>query len=219
MKVAILTTDNREHHRKYRLDTPYFGTAPEALFQGYATLPDVEVHVISCTQQPMASPEKLADNMWFHSLHVPKLGWLRTGYQGCVRSVRKMLKEIHPDIVHGQGTERDCALSAIFSGYPNVVTIHGNMGELAGLFRSRIASYGWLAGKLEDFILPRTYGVFCNSAYTESLVVRRAARTWRVSNPIRASFFKVSGRAGSSLGAPGTSRSRRQRLVYRSRRL
>jgi glycosyltransferase involved in cell wall biosynthesis len=195
MKVAILTTDNREHHRKYDLATPYFGTAPESLLHGFAVLPEVEVHVLSCTQRQMHSPEKLAENIWFHSLHVPKLGWLRSGYQGCVRVVRKKLKEISPDIVHGQGTERDCAISAIFSGYPNVVTIHGNMGELARLFSARIGSYGWLAGKLEDFTLPRTHGVFCNSAYTESLVARRAARTWRVSNPIRASFFKVSGRA------------------------
>src|SRR5439155_13329895 len=135
--------------------------------------------VISCTQQPMASPQRLADNIWFHSLHVPKLGWLRTGYQGCIRAVRKRLKAIKPDIVHGQGTERDCGLSAIFSGFPNVVTIHGNMSELARLFRRPIASYDWLAARLEAFTLKRTAGVFCNSEYTERLVKPRSRRTWR----------------------------------------
>ena len=74
-------------------------------------LPDVEVHVVSCTQQPMKSPIKLAENIFFHSLLVPKIGWLRTGYQGCIRAVRKKLRAIQPDIVHGQGTERDCACS------------------------------------------------------------------------------------------------------------
>ena len=198
MRIAILTTDNREPHRDYSRETPYFGTAPEALMEGFAMLPEAEVHVLSCTQSPMQSPEKLAENIWFHSLHVPKIGWLRTGYQGCVRAVRKKLKEIQPDIVHGQGTERDCAISTVLSGYPNVITIHGNMAELARLFRARIASYGWLAGKLEDFTLPKTHGVFCNSSYTESLVAKRAKRTWRVANPIRAAFFQESGRDGKN---------------------
>lgn len=189
MKVAILTTDNRDHHRTYSETTPRFGPAPEALIQGFAGLPDVEVHIVSCTQRPMQSPEKLADNIRFHSLLVPKIGWLRTGYQGCIRATRKKLQEIRPDIVHGQGTERDCAISAVFSGFPNVLTIHGNMAELARLFGARIGSFYWLAARLENFALPRTAGVFCNSAYTESLVRPRARRVWRVPNALREAFF------------------------------
>ena len=60
MKIAILTTDNREHFKHYSSNVPYFGSAPEALLQGFAQLKEVEVHVISCTQKPMKSPEKLA---------------------------------------------------------------------------------------------------------------------------------------------------------------
>src|SRR5471030_3182490 len=87
MKIAILTTDNREPYRQYDKPAPWFGTAPEALLQGFAQLPEIEVHVVSCTQQPMvSSPGKLADNVFFHSLHVPKIGWQRTLYQGCVRA-------------------------------------------------------------------------------------------------------------------------------------
>src|ERR1700728_4735733 len=131
MKIAFLTIDNREHHGKYSLPAPYFGTAPEALLQGFAGLPDLEVHVISCTRQSMASPEKLAPNIWFHSLFVPRIGWTSTQFQGCVRAVRRKLKVLRPDIVHGQGTERDCAVSAVFSRFPNVLTIHGNMRLIA----------------------------------------------------------------------------------------
>ena len=106
MKVALLTTDNREHYRNYSETIPYFGSAPEALMQGFAQLPELEVHVISCTQKQMKSPEKLAKNIFFHSLYVPKIGWMRTLYQGCIRATRKKLKEIQPNIVHGQGTEK-----------------------------------------------------------------------------------------------------------------
>jgi glycosyltransferase involved in cell wall biosynthesis len=189
MRVAIITTDNREHHRDYNCAEPYFGTAPEALLQGFGMIDGVEVHVVSCTQQQMLSPDKLAPNIWFHSLHVPKTGWLRTGYQGCIRAVRKKLRNINPDIVHGQGTERECSISAVFSGYPNVVTIHGNMAELSRIFHSNILSYNWLAGNLENLTLRRAAGVLCNSAYTQSLVSKRAKQTWLVPNPIRGDFF------------------------------
>ncbi len=189
MKLAIITSDNRENDRRYDLAAPYFGTAPEALLQGLAHFKQHEVHVLSCSQVAMHSPANLAENIFFHSLHVPKLGWLRTGYQGCIRAARQKLQAIGPDIVHGQGTERDCAISAVFSGFPNVVTIHGNMTELARVFHARVGSYAWLASRLETFALKRAGGVFCNSAYTECLVRPRARRTWRVANAILEQFF------------------------------
>ena len=201
MKIAFLTTDNREAHRRYQDPEPYFGPAPGAVLEGFAMLANdaqgtineeqfpLEVHVVSCTQQPLAAPEKIAPNIWYHSLHVPKIGWLRTGYQGCVRAVRRKLREINPDIVHGQGTERDCSISAVLSGYPNVLTIHGNMAELARRFHPGTFGFNWLMARLEDFTLPRTSGVFCNSDYTRSLVIPRSKKTWRVDNPIRAEFF------------------------------
>jgi glycosyltransferase involved in cell wall biosynthesis len=151
----------------------------------------MEVHVVSCTQQPLKSPEKIAPNIFYHSLVVPKSGWLRSLYQGCIRAARKKLQELKPDIVHGQGTERDCALSAVFSGLPNVLTIHGNLAELSRLFRSPFGSYYWMAGKLESFSLRRTAGIFCNSAYTEGLVRPRTPKVWRVSNALREPFFKA----------------------------
>jgi glycosyltransferase involved in cell wall biosynthesis len=189
LKLAFLTTDNREHDNNYSAPVPYFGTAPTALLEGFANLPDLEVHILSCTQQPMSSPAKLANNIWFHSLHVPKIGWLRTCYSGCILAFRKKLKEIQPDIVHGQGTERDCGISAVFSGYPNVITIHGNMAQLARTFHSRLSSFYWWAAKLENFTLPRSSGIFCNSIHTENLVLSRTKKTWLVPNALRAAFF------------------------------
>jgi glycosyltransferase involved in cell wall biosynthesis len=138
----------------------------------------------------MRSPEKLADNMWFHCLDVPKLGWLRTGYQGCIRAVRKKLRELQPDIVHGHGTERDCAISAALSGFPNLVTIHGNMAAQARQYRPRIGSYLWLAARLENFTVRKTMGVLCNSTYTRDAIAARARETWLVPHALRTSFFE-----------------------------
>src|SRR5580765_2442555 len=108
MRVAFLTTDNRGPFKQYDSTIPWFGMAPEALLQGFAHLPEVEVHIVSCARMRMQSPEKLAPNIFFHSLCVPKVGWMTTLYQGCIRATRKKLREIQPDIVHGQGTELDC---------------------------------------------------------------------------------------------------------------
>lgn len=191
MRVAILTTDNREPFKQYDKLEPFFGSAPEALLQGFETLHDVEVHVVSCLQQPASSPEKIADNLWYHNLLVPKIGWLRTGYQGCIRAVRKKLKEIQPDIVHGQGTERDCAISAVFSGFPNVLTIHGNMRLVARVNRAKPFSFLWLAARLEAFTIPRSLGVICLTNHTRAAVASLARHTWVLPNAVDKFFFDI----------------------------
>jgi len=190
MKIAILTTDNREAYRQYSARTPYFGTAPNALFQGFATLPNLEIHILSCTQQPMSSPPKLAENIWFHSLHVSKIGWLRTAYAGCILAVRKELKKIQPDIVHAQGTERDCAISAVFQKIPKVLTIHGNIRAITKLHRSSLFSFWWIQSQLEAFCLPRFAGVVCISKYTQQQVSDLAKKTWLLPNATENLFFQ-----------------------------
>jgi glycosyltransferase involved in cell wall biosynthesis len=189
IKCAFITTDARGQVGGQDHPEPIFGTAPSALLGGFAGCPDVEIHVVSCTQEVVRSPEKLAGNIFFHSLHVPKTGWMRTLYQGCIRATRKKIREINPDLVHGHGTERDCAISAALSGYPNVVTIHGNMAQIGRLNRANIGSYHWLAARLENFALRRTLGVLCNSTYTEGLVRPRARKTWLVPHALRLEYL------------------------------
>ena len=166
MRIVQLTTDLREHDRQYLRVQPGFATFSEALLIGFSRTPGIEVHVVSCIKQPVSSPAKLYDNIFFHSLTVPKSGWLRTGYQGCVRAVRRKLREIQPDIVHGQGTERDCAISAVFSGFPNVVTVHGNMRMIAKLHNAKPWSYLGLTAMFESAVLQRAGGIVCNNNYT-----------------------------------------------------
>jgi glycosyltransferase involved in cell wall biosynthesis len=193
MRIVQLTNDNREIQRKYHLDEPVFGPAPEALLEGFKALgSDVEIHVVSCLQKmPRRSPAKLADNIFFHPLHVPKIGWLRTGYQGCIRAVRRKLRDIQPDIVHGQGTERDCAMCAVYSGYPNVLTIHGNMRLVAKVLRAKPFTYYWFASLLERHCLRRTDGVVAISSYTERNVSSDTRRSWLLPNAVHPSFFTI----------------------------
>lgn len=191
MRIVQITTDNREHHRDYGATVPYFGAAPQALLAGFEKIPDVEVHVVSCLRAPVSSPAKLAPNIYYHPLLVPRIGWTLSGFVGCVRAARSLILDLRPDIVHGQGTERDCALSAVHSSFRNVVTIHGNMQELQRRKMLGHPVLGRMASALETHALKRTSGVFCNSAYTRELVTLRTPRTWLVPNPIRERFLST----------------------------
>jgi glycosyltransferase involved in cell wall biosynthesis len=192
MKIAILLNDNRDAWRRYDLPKPIFGTAPEALLQGLEMLDgEIEAHVLSCTQKPLTAPEKIASNIFYHSLPVPKIGWLRSLYQGCIRATRRKLREIQPDIVHGQGTERDCSISAVFSGFPNVLTIHGNMRQVAKALGARPFSYFWLTARLESRAVHGTDGVICQTRYTREQVQSLARKTWLVPNAVDKACFEI----------------------------
>lgn len=190
LKIAIVMPDDRDEFRCHAEPWPRFGAAPAALLAGLAALPECEVHVVCCIQQPVTAPAKLGPNIFYHAEIVPKWGWMRGGYLGCIRAVRRRLQKIRPDIVHGQGTERYGALAAAFSGFPSVVTLHGNMPAIAKIFRARFASFHWCAARLETLALKKTAGVLCNSAYTEKLAAPRAKKTWRVPNALRPAFFE-----------------------------
>ena len=204
MRIALLTSDTREVIRDYSAAKPSFGSAPEALLEGFGLLPDkAEVHVISCLQKaPPSSPRKLAENIYYHGLHVPNIGWMKTGYQGCIRAVRKVLRTIEPDIVHGQGTERDCGMCAAFSGYPNVLTIHGVMSVIHELTKGTASGYYWLAKHLEALALRRSCGVITISPYVEKLVSQFNGRTWFIPNAVQSLFFTPSTRCEHRTGHP-----------------
>ena len=189
--VAMILSDEREVHRTYERPAPYFGPAPGALLEGLAQTPDVEIHVVSCLQQPVHAPARLADNIYYHAVLVPKWGWLRGGYLGCLHALRKKLGALQPQVVHGQGTERYCALAAAFSRLPNIITIHGHMRRLAALHHSTPFSFDWCTARLESFALPRVGGVVCITAYTQRVVQPLVPRTWIVPNAVDGAFFEV----------------------------
>ena len=189
LRIALITTDDRQHYGQFERETPFFGTAVQALLDGFQGLPEVHVDVLCNVQRPVRSPKHLAPNIEYHSLVVPKIGWLRAGYLGCILAVRRKLRPLRPDIVHGEGTERDCGMCAAFSGFPNVVTIHGNIKAIANIYNNSFGSYYWMAAKLETLALRHTGGVFCNSAYTQALVAPRAKKVWRAPNALRSEFF------------------------------
>lgn len=192
LRVAFITTDHREDRKDYARPRPGFGPAPAALLQGFEELPTAcEIHVISCTMQPVSTPHRLAENIHSHALHVRHAGWLRTGYLGCIAAVRRKVRELAPDIVHGQGTERYCSLSAVCTPLPSVLTLHGNMRAVARAMKSRLFSFHGITAKLEGLTIPRSAGVVCVSTYTQRQVAALARKTWVVPNAVDRACFDI----------------------------
>jgi glycosyltransferase involved in cell wall biosynthesis len=106
--------------------------------------------------------------------------------------VRRIIRAIDPDIVHGQGTERFAAISSVYSGKPCVLTIHGNMRAIAALMGAKPFSFHWLTARLEAFTLPRADGIVCLSNYTCDQVTGLARKTWVVANATGNEFFQES---------------------------
>ncbi len=192
LRIVQITTDSREHFKQYDRPDPYFGTAPQGLLDGFTEYPEAEIHVISCSHQTTRIPEKIAPNIWFHQPVVGKWGWGKSLFAGCILSTRSLIREIDPDIVHGQGTERDCSISAVLSGYPNVLTIHGNMRVHASRPENRGQTYHRMAAALESICLRRTKGVVAISRYTQELVQPLCPVTWLLPNAVDRRFFEVS---------------------------
>lgn len=189
MRVCVITTSGRDLTKRWEESSPGLGTAVEALLQGFRNHPRLEVHVMMAVRNKARDPW-MENNIIYHEIKTPGWGMMKSLYLGSALSTRRVIQRIKPDIVHAQGTERECAVCGILSGYPNVLTIHGNMRSMAALNQTRFPQFEWIAGRLESWSLPRTGGVLCNSAYTESLAAPHAKQVWRVPNAVREDFFK-----------------------------
>ena len=193
MKIVQITTDSRTEFKQYDRTEPYFGTAPASLLEGLALFPDeVEVHVISCTKRKMTAPVKLAANIWFHQPVVPHLGFGRSAFVGCGLAVRRMLKTIRPDLIHAQGTERECGVAMMLAPkMPRLLTIHGHMARIAEIIHAKPFSYYWLVKQLEGLAVRRADGVVAITNYTRQRLEDKARQLWVVPNAVNASFFEV----------------------------
>ena len=75
LKIAFIVGDEREVLNQHQLPEPSFGPAPTALLAGLKQTHGVEVHIISCVRQPVPEPARLAENIFFHAVQVPRWGF------------------------------------------------------------------------------------------------------------------------------------------------
>ena len=114
-----------------------------------------------------------------------------SGMLGRLLAIRRYLIQSKPDLVHGQGTEREAALAAVLSGRPSVITLHGNFREISRIFGRRNFDYYWFAAKLETFALQRTSAIFCISNYVKQITECFGKAQFVIPNPVSAKFLQI----------------------------
>jgi glycosyltransferase involved in cell wall biosynthesis len=191
MKIAVIVTDDRDTKNQADKSLPYSGPASTALMEGFAAAgKSVEVHLVAGVSRVLSSPKKLAENIFYHQVVIPRT-YRRTFFWSAVWRIRKKIHEIDPDIVKGNGTEAFSALVAAFSGYPNCVEMMGNMRAVARQCNFRPFAYMLLTYIGEWVALRKTDGVICQSKYTEAQVRPLNSNIWIFNKGVRQSFFDI----------------------------
>lgn len=115
---------------------------------------NLKLHVIALRKHIPTSVKFERNGVHFHVLKVtaglraPSLFWLDSVL------IRRVLREIEPDMIHAWGTERGSALIATRLGLPFVVTIQGLLTWYCNV--TKVHLYDRFAARLEDYSLRRT---------------------------------------------------------------
>ena len=171
--------------------SPNVHPAIEALLQGFERLDGVELHVLFGSLRP---PMKIRDDQGavrYHSIPYRRTFGVLSGggFLGRLWALRRFLRSHSFDIVHAQGSERESALTAVFSGIPSVITLHGLMGEVVKMKGNRTLWHYWVAALLEWLAIKRTTGVIAISPYALRVVLGITSRARLIPNAVRREFY------------------------------
>ena len=194
MRVAMLG--------RYPLDETRISGGPEAvmarLVEGLARLNDLDLHVVTC-QLGVQEPRLVRNgSVTIHYLPRKRAGHV-TWYARDRRRVNRLLREIHPDVVHAQGSGMYAGM-ALDSGLPAVITVHGVLFREAAISRGlwrRLQRY--LAAIYEWRNISRAREIVAITPYVLSEFQRwTKARVHHVENPVDDRLFSLPDRAEPS---------------------
>ena len=197
LRVAMVVIDANDYTGSSLVNrsmpSPVVHNAIQGVLEGMRDRQDVECYVIYGSRLLKSISERIDGAIHYIVIPYRPVPLLRMGgaYLGRVAAIYRFIRKLRPHIVHGQGTEAECGLVARYSGFPNVVTLHGNMRLIQDVLKSPAFSYPWIASKMEDHIVSSVDGVVCLSKYSENHVRSHAKATWCVINPVAADFFDV----------------------------
>lgn len=197
LKIAMLVVDANEVtdyvERDARRRSPVLHNAVQSLLVGLANRDDLEIEIIYGRRQADEGEDRREGNLHFvpviyRDAPIPGIGG---PFFGRALALLRYVKRTRPDQIHAQGTERESGFVAALCGFPSILTLHGNMREIAASMKASPFSYLGLASTLEKFILPRVSGIHCISRHTRTSVSARARRTWIIPNAVSPEFFKI----------------------------
>lgn len=168
-------------------------TWTENLIKGLSKLDETEVHMIVGISPRLRNFQKylVKDNVKFHFFVTSGRFSPYFFYLYEILRVKTILKKIKPDIVHGQGVEGHSGATAILSGYPNIITIHGILNEI-------YCDKYWdmfLLKLLERIALKLAKNIIAITPHTTEVVKRidrngfLNKRIFNIPNPVAEQFF------------------------------
>lgn len=199
LKVAMLVVDaNDVRGSSMKSDTkpsPNVHPAIEALLQGFEDLDGIEVDVLFGSLRPPRSIRAAKGAVRYHSIPYRRaFGALSGGgFLGRFFSLRNYVRSHSFDLVHAQGSERESAWTAVFSGIPSVITLHGLMGEVVKMKGNWTLWHYWVAALFERLAIKRTDGVVAISPYALRVVLGITPRARFIPNAVRSEFYLESG--------------------------
>jgi glycosyltransferase involved in cell wall biosynthesis len=199
LKVAMLVVDGNDvRGSSMKSDTkasPNVHPAIEALLQGFEALGGIEIHVLFGSLRPPTRIRSSQGAVHYHSIPYRRVcgGLSGAGFLGRFFSLRNYVRSHSFDLVHAQGSERESAWTAVFSGIPSVITLHGLMGEVVKMKGNRTLWHYWVAALLERLATKRTDGVVAISPYALRVVLGITARARFIPNAVRSEFYQESG--------------------------
>jgi glycosyltransferase involved in cell wall biosynthesis len=204
LKVSMLVVDANDAGGSSNRDTtrigPVLHPAVDNLLEGLSHRDDVQIDVLYGRQNP--TPEESRENGAVRYIPVPykkiPIPGMGGAYAGRTFALLKEVKRRSPDLVHAQGTERESGLVAALAGFPSILTLHGNLTEIAKSMGASPFSYFGLASRLERFALGRVSGVHCISKHTQTSVAGKSCRTWIIPNAVANDYFGIVNRPSAN---------------------
>lgn len=193
--VAMLVVDANDVRgssmKRETLPSPVVHPAIEALWEGLALRDDCRTDILFGRQCPASRVRPAHGSLAFHEVPYRRVGGILpgAGFLGRMRSLLRALARIQPQLVHGQGSERESALAAVSSPYPGVLTLHGLMGEVASMPENRALFHYRVAGWIERYAVKKARGTIAISPYALRIVLGINQRCRFIPNAVRGIFF------------------------------
>lgn len=180
----------------YPLQLNNIKNGPQAVFaylvEGLRKLPDLELNVVTAHKslsEPYIAQQK---GITFHYLPYPRLP-AELSFPILLKSMHNVLREIKPDVVHGQSGHRYGCI-ALSAGFPTVLTVHNIHGTEPryapdGITRLRLRLHYALTRKY--FLAHVRHLVSVNRYIRNHYEGIINADIYDIANPIANSFFEL----------------------------
>lgn len=164
----------------------------ETLAVALSEIPEIKIHFITLFKGDSTRWIRRA-NLTVTYLSVPKVANALTLYGYSIKQVKKLIRASNPHLVHGIGTEHIWSFIALNTGLPNVITLHGILGEIFKKERPSYFSRQWLFFLLEKYVLKNARHCIAVSPYIEDIILNQNSlvNLYHIENPVRNEFFDI----------------------------